>query len=267
MRAAMSRRAPIAATPLGRIVCAADVGALWIGEVDYPAGARFERHAHSRPYVTLVLRGGFEERFGRDSHEVGSADVVLTPAGREHGERFGAAGARFLVVALPDDSAPSRVTAGVFSGGPVSRAGFALCRVWRSAQPERGLAMEEHLVELLGAARAQADAPLDCAVAERAREVLTARACGQLRLAVVAADLGCSPAHLARSFRRRFGCTMSSWVAQRRAQVAAQRLSGTRQAAAEVALDCGFADQSHMTRVLRRELGVTPRELRRLATG
>jgi AraC family transcriptional regulator len=34
-----------------------------------------------------------------------------------------------------------------------------------------------------------------------------------------------------------------------------------------VAADCGFADQSHMTRLFRRVLGATPAEYRRSVTG
>jgi AraC-like DNA-binding protein len=44
--------------------------------------------------------------------------------------------------------------------------------------------------------------------------------------------------------------------------MASRALVYTRQSLAEVALGCGFSDQSHFTREFRRHFGRTPREYR-----
>jgi transcriptional regulator GlxA family with amidase domain len=47
---------------------------------------------------------------------------------------------------------------------------------------------------------------------------------------------------------------------------AAALIAETRRPLAEIACECGFADQAHMTRALHKMLGETPRRLRCLAT-
>jgi AraC-like DNA-binding protein len=46
---------------------------------------------------------------------------------------------------------------------------------------------------------------------------------------------------------------------------AARRLADTDQPLAEIALACGFCDQSHLTRTFRRRTGLTPGAWRRAA--
>jgi len=69
------------------------------------------------------------------------------------------------------------------------------------------------------------------------------------------------PVHLAAAFRRHFGCTPGAYLRRARVERAAAMLK-RRLSLAEVALRCGFADQSHMTHAFRRTLGVTPGMLR-----
>lgn len=69
--------------------------------------------------------------------------------------------------------------------------------------------------------------------------------------------------HFARSFRSEMGVPPVTYLWRRRAQLAASKLSETTRSLAEVALSCGFSDQSHFTTVFRREHGVTPAAFRR----
>jgi AraC family transcriptional regulator len=257
---------PLASPTLGRVLQAAEIAGLWIGEVEYPASGTFSRHAHAHGYVTLVLRGGFEEHLGQRCRKVASGCVVVMPAEMEHSERFGPAGGRSLVVSLPAVTRVTPAAAAVFCAGPVTRSAIALCRAFRGSAGQAGLAIEEHLTELLAATGTEDEPERDGRLADRARERLAAHACGDLRLGALATELGCDPAHLARAFRLRHGCTMSRWLRRRRVAAAAQLLSDTRNEVARIAVDCGFADQSHLTRVFKAETGVTPGEFRRLAS-
>jgi AraC family transcriptional regulator len=86
-----------------------------------------------------------------------------------------------------------------------------------------------------------------------------------VRLAEVADDLRKDPAYLARAFRRQMGCTMSQYRRRVWVRQAAHFLSSTEAPLSEVALKAGFADQSHLCRVFKAELGLTPRAYRILA--
>lgn len=75
------------------------------------------------------------------------------------------------------------------------------------------------------------------------------------RLAVVA---GVSASHLKILFRRSTGVPVHQYVVQRRVERARTLLTRGKLPASQVALEAGFAHQSHMARWMRRMLGVTP---------
>jgi AraC-like DNA-binding protein len=70
-----------------------------------------------------------------------------------------------------------------------------------------------------------------------------------------------------RKFHRTFHLTPQAYLRKLRLRVASRWLVHGRQTLAEVAAACGFADQSHFTRVFRRQFGVTPRVYRDRHTG
>jgi AraC-like DNA-binding protein len=65
-----------------------------------------------------------------------------------------------------------------------------------------------------------------------------------------------------RKFHRTFHVTPQMYLRRLRLRVASRSLVYGCQTLAEVAAACGFADQSHFTRVFRRHFGVTPRAYR-----
>lgn len=65
-----------------------------------------------------------------------------------------------------------------------------------------------------------------------------------------------------RSFKRRVGEPPHQYVLTRRIEAARTMLSSTESSIAEIAYATGFSSQSHLTSTFRRELGVTPGQLR-----
>lgn len=83
-----------------------------------------------------------------------------------------------------------------------------------------------------------------------------------LRIADVAEELNVGPDHAGRLFRAVFGTSMSSYRRRRRLEHAVSRLRSESTSIAQIAMATGFADQSHLTRQLRREFGITPGQIR-----
>lgn len=81
-------------------------------------------------------------------------------------------------------------------------------------------------------------------------------------LASVARGLGLSPRSLQRRFREQGLPPPDQWRLLGRARRAAGQLAGAAPLA-EIAAECGFADQAHMTRELARWFGASPERLRR----
>jgi AraC family transcriptional regulator len=79
----------------------------------------------------------------------------------------------------------------------------------------------------------------------------------------VAAAIGLSKSHFSRAFKSTLGISPMAYVAGRRVEHAKHRMMASAETLAEVALDCGFADQSHLNRQFRRVVGVSPGQWRR----
>lgn len=117
------------------------------------------------------------------------------------------------------------------------------------------------LLPLQRAGLAEAPAAVTAGVA-RARAAIEAR-CGEtLRLAELAQIAGLSPYHFVRAFRAQIGMTPHAWQLDARIR-RARRLLDTGAPLAELALQLGFADQSHFQRVFRQRVAATPRQYRR----
>ncbi|WP_239377248.1 helix-turn-helix domain-containing protein [Frankia sp. Cj5] len=97
-----------------------------------------------------------------------------------------------------------------------------------------------------------------CAV----RDYIAAHISESISLAELAACVALSPYHFARQFRVAHGCSPHEFLLQQRIEHAQRLLSRSRMPIRDIALDCGFCDQSHLTRVFKRHLGVTPRQYR-----
>jgi len=95
------------------------------------------------------------------------------------------------------------------------------------------------------------------AVARCAREILDDDPARVIGIAVVAATVGVTTAHLVRSFTRSYGIAPHRYLLGRRLDVARRRLLAD-EAPADVALATGFYDQAHLNRHFRRLLATTP---------
>jgi AraC family transcriptional regulator len=97
--------------------------------------------------------------------------------------------------------------------------------------------------------------------AARVIEFIEAHLDQRLTLGELAALAGLSVPHFKVLFRETLGMPVHRYVIQRRVERAKTLLLEGRLSASQVALDTGFAHQSHMAHWMGRLLGVTPREL------
>ncbi|TWJ23984.1 helix-turn-helix domain-containing protein [Micromonospora endolithica] len=103
-------------------------------------------------------------------------------------------------------------------------------------------------------------------LADRAREVLAA---GDFSIGLeeVARAVGASPHHLSRVFQRVTGTSLTAWRNQLRVRAVLDTLAESDGPPLRVvASEYGFADQAHLTRVVRAQVGHPPAHLRHLLT-
>jgi AraC-like DNA-binding protein len=91
----------------------------------------------------------------------------------------------------------------------------------------------------------------------RAKDYLIAHMAETTDFQDLAGHVGLSAWHLIRVFRKATGLTPHAWLVDRRVHRARELLrAGERPS--HVAVQCGFADQAHLTRLFKARLGVTP---------
>jgi AraC family transcriptional regulator len=97
---------------------------------------------------------------------------------------------------------------------------------------------------------------------QRVRDHVEAHLDEDLSLTALA-DIAClSPYHFSRSFKQAAGVGPQRYVTQRQLERAKRLLRRTHQPLAWIAQEAGFADQSHLTAIFRREIGTTPGRFR-----
>ncbi|NLG61000.1 MAG: helix-turn-helix transcriptional regulator [Candidatus Cloacimonetes bacterium] len=244
-----------------------------LAETSYGEGFVVPLHAHAHPFFCLLLEGRMVEHFERRREVLGRGCAFFHPADADHAESFEAGSARLfniqfgggwldrmagVGVELPVDHLP-------LAGGLVPWLATRLHEEFR-AGGER-LVVEGLLLAMIGAVlrkdmtRERHGPP---AWLRRAATMLHDQPGADLRLAELAASAGVHPAHFARSFRGAYGCTVGDYQRRLRVEHGARLLEYSALPLSQVALECGFADQSHFTRVFRREKGVTPAVYRRM---
>jgi AraC family transcriptional regulator len=93
---------------------------------------------------------------------------------------------------------------------------------------------------------------------QRVCDYIEAHLDDQLTLADLAGVACLSPYHFSRSFKQAVGVGPQRFVMQRRIERAKTLMRRSNQPLAVIAQEVGFADQSHLTSLFRRETGMTP---------
>ncbi len=231
---------------------------------------RAEAHSHAFHQMVLPLVGSLDLEIGDRGGRVSGRTGALVPSGERHA--FAAATRNeFLVLDLPlavvaeADAAEWVDHLGHARFFPVSRAAARLASWFADEVSTAGTPPTVVAAFVMLLLRA-ASAPVVRSVPDTVRRALAfieENGLEDARVSDVARAAGVSAGHLHALFRAHVGRTPRSLIATRRVEEARRLLAETELPIAEVALRCGFADQASLTHAVRRDLGTTPRGLRR----
>lgn len=129
------------------------------------------------------------------------------------------------------------------------------------------LALIAHLAQVYGGMKAGSELPrggLASWQERRVKELMSATLSEDVPLSRLAGECGLSTRHFTRAFRRSTGISPHRWLLKYRVDHARELLNNRGLSLPEIALACGFADQSHFTRVFTAMVGVSPGAWRRV---
>jgi AraC-like DNA-binding protein len=236
-------------------------GARSIRVID-PSHAEVAEHAHDWPVLSLYVMGAYRNRSALGEIELNAPSVAFYAAGAAHANGAGPDGFEQIEVEFDPAWLGGDVTWPAIPVcrrvGPAGAAARTLARLWSSPSASED-ALRTATGDLIRSAFAGSQARRPAWIDHVARRVSEAPG---VRLGVLAAETRLHPSWLGQAYRVATGETVRQTATRRRTEVAARLLRETETPSAEVALEAGFCDQSHMIRAFRRALGRTPAEVR-----
>ena len=231
-------------------------------ETSYRAGSFLPPHSHSSAVLSFAIAGGTNVSFGRSAEWCDGDAILFLPPGVSHANAYPAASTRIHIelTEATVDRAPGALRNAIAQ--ELRRAAVAAFKEPDNLT-EFDLAISiSDVIGILGSLRKTARSMRPEHWLLRLRDYLHAHCAEPLSLSVVSSISGHHPVHISREFRACFGKTISDYVRQQRIVRAAGLLRRGSMTLSEIALDCGFYDQSHFTNAFRRTTGASPSAFR-----
>lgn len=249
-----------------------NIGGLSLSRFFQPPQRRLPWHEHQDASICFVASGGYSERLGTQANDCPPHAMVFKPAGVRHADQFGRAGATCLLIEIAsnrlDTIEPCAAVLrqpGVLRNARLSALGHRIHDEFVAGDRFSALAIEALVLEVLvegSRTRNDALATRPPRWLRQARDLIQDGTSEPITLSTIARAIDIHPAHLARTFRNHFGCSIGDYVRRLRLERAARLLAEPGPSVAQVSSRTGFFDQSHFAKAFRRHTGMTPIQFR-----
>lgn len=250
------------------------IGPFTLRENLYAGGTVLPRHSHPHAYITFVIEGAFRERYAGRSIVCRTGMIRYLPAGEQHENEIQTRSRCLHVSSDPSSFEQLRQQPAVpkrpaeMSGLTTTWLANRLYAEFSRQDTASAMAIEGLVLEIL-AEIARSDAADTARLApswlKQATEIVESRFLERLSLTEIASEVGVHYVHLSRQFHKYNRCTVGELIRRRRVQYASHLLAHSRTPLAEIALVCGFSDQSHLSFLFKRYMGLSPSKFRSLA--
>lgn len=226
-------------------------------ETRHTAASSLHYHRHSTAYAAIVLEGAYVEVLDGTPRRCASGALVLHAPGEEHADHF-TLGTRCLNIDLPASIATH--CGRWVADADLRAAAHRLAKYYVAGERAKALQALETFVGLLGRSGVAGSQLPDWL----ASSLSNFDWAGTTPLRQAALNAGVHVTHFSREFRRYVGMTPSTYRRELRVERASKMLTGSYTSLARIALQCGFSDQSHFTRVFAESLALSPGRYRRI---
>jgi AraC family transcriptional regulator len=228
-------------------------------------------HTHEDASFVLLLNGPYLSSAANAGSECEGPTLIYNPPQTTHRDRFKTLSGRFLAISVSRQSfrdaaayAALPEVATSFTSWEILSTAQGLVRQCELREQSSPLVAEGMCLDLMAKIASRVAAPRGKPPVwlQRAKELLHDQCADRLGIAEVAHAIGVHPAHFSRSFRQFLRCTPGEYLTRCRLEKAVPMLRETNLSLAEAALQAGFFDQSHFSRVFKRHFGLSPRSYR-----
>lgn len=250
------------------------IGSFTLSENCFTVPTALAEHAHRETIITFVIEGSFREKYSTGSLVCRPGGVRFLPAGVLHSDEIEIE-MRCLHVSSPPEILDQLARQAAVPKRPAQISGVSTTwlanRLYAEFSREdsaSSIAIEGLVLAILAEiARAEIkqNAPAIPSWLRQATDIVESRFLERLSLAAIASEVGVHYVHLSRQFHRYNHCTIGELIRRRRVQYASHLLAHSHTPLAEIALICGFSDQSHLSFLFKRYMGVSPSKFRNVA--
>jgi AraC family transcriptional regulator len=240
----------------------------------YAANSRMSPHLHEDCSFTVVIRGGYRESIRSEDTEHYPESMLFYPAGEVHSQQFGSSGSSKLIFVPTTPSLEFLSERGVVLAQAPHLRSPAIAQLARRVVAEKShddifseLTVTGLLLELIAEFgrleknQGHFGKPIPAWLSQ-IREQLHDEPERSKTNEELAASVGKHPVHLAKAFRGHFGETIGEYQRRLRLQKAQMLLRKSKVSLVEIALACGFASHSHMSRSFQAAYGISPSRFR-----
>ncbi len=255
----------------GHVIKSLEVSGFILTETAHDARSRLPRHAHDNSYFCFVLQGAYTEKCGKQEVVCKPSSLTFRGSGEVHEALLHDAHVRVFVLELSPrwierlrEGSLTVSSSSDFSSGALPQLSARLNREFHKTDSAARLAIEGLALELLAEAVRRPSIGIRATPPWliQAREMIAEHFAERLTLTHVAAQVGVHPVHLATTFRQKYGVTIGEFVRRRRVEHACAELLKKDIPLTAIALQAGFADQSHFSKVFKSYVGTTPAKYR-----
>ena len=258
----------------GEVLRRRTIGAFTLSEHLYRTAAAIPNDVHREAFITYVIEGTLREKYSSGPMVSRPGGVRFLPAGVAHSTEI-ESGLRCLHVSgapeVFDQLARQAVVpkkAAQINGLSTTWLANRLYGEFAREDSASAIAIEglvlAILAEIARADTKQSSPPLPNWL-RAATEIVESRFLERLSLASIASEVGVHYVHLSRQFHKYNHCTIGELIRRRRVQYASHLLAHSQTPLAEIALICGFSDQSHLSFLFKRYMGMSPSKFRSVA--
>lgn len=260
--------------PLAQLNADCLVNDLGFQVISYPGNFTMPRHVHAEAHIAFGLEGTIQAAWGQQSVEANPFTLTFIPMGEPHATFFPENTRVFLITLLPLwlERIQSHAS---HAGGPShhqndlpARLALRLYSEFQNQDNVTALMLEGLTLELMAQmARHRADYHENRIPRwlTQTRDLLHTHFLENLSLDQIATTVGVHPAHLTRTFRQHYQCTLGDYVRHLRIEYACHLLTNPEIPLAQIALDAGFADQGHFSRTFKNLMGMTPGQYQKVS--
>ncbi|GAA4271605.1 helix-turn-helix transcriptional regulator [Aquimarina gracilis] len=237
-----------------------------ISMVNYHKPVSEDWHSHEKYHLSLVLQGGNLESRKKEDLQILPGSIVLYDKEEVHRNRYTAFPSKNLNIEIDDpfftnnSLSTTDFRTSVLKNTEVQ---FQLLKIYKELllnDVSSSSSIHTSLLTLFSVYDKISDYTPQWV--SKIREVLLDRWDEFITLEELSLELNIHPVTISRYFSRHFNCTLGEYMRRIKVEKAVLFLKQTNKPLTEIAFLCGFSDQSHFTKVFKRNTGFKPKEFK-----